>query len=242
MDLQLFSTDTIVTSTFGFLKKTDKNIIDAIPSIYAPINSPEFTGTPTAPTASPDTATTQIANTAFVNNLIATKQNVNAALTSISSLTTSANKMIYTTDINTYAVTDLSEFSRNLLGITNAEDFMDAIGISDAAVASAVTDSLGNNIAATYTPKPTANVTTLPSSGWSLDTSNSGYKYYYVISSPGVTSSDIATIVIDSGSQSMASDIGLCPLNETITDGIRLRTNVQPLSPISITYYILKGN
>ena len=37
---------------------------------YAPIESPELTGTPTAPTASIGTDTTQIATTAFVNNSI----------------------------------------------------------------------------------------------------------------------------------------------------------------------------
>jgi uncharacterized membrane protein len=36
----------------------------------APIASPNFTGTPAAPTATPGTATTQIASTAFVTNAI----------------------------------------------------------------------------------------------------------------------------------------------------------------------------
>jgi len=44
--------------------------IDAVDSAngatYAPINSPAFTGTPTAPTAAPATNTTQVATTAFV--------------------------------------------------------------------------------------------------------------------------------------------------------------------------------
>jgi hypothetical protein len=34
--------------------------------IYAPLNSPAFTGVPTAPTAAPGTSTTQVATTAFV--------------------------------------------------------------------------------------------------------------------------------------------------------------------------------
>lgn len=44
-----------------------------IRNLYAPINSPALTGTPTAPTASVGTGTTQIATTAFVQTSIADK-------------------------------------------------------------------------------------------------------------------------------------------------------------------------
>ena len=40
-------------------------------SYYAPIASPTFTGTPTAPTASAGTNTTQIATTAYVTTAVA---------------------------------------------------------------------------------------------------------------------------------------------------------------------------
>ena len=39
-------------------------------SAYAPLNSPAFTGTPTAPTATAGTNSTQLATTAFVNNAV----------------------------------------------------------------------------------------------------------------------------------------------------------------------------
>ena len=42
-------------------------LINLISSKFAPLNSPNLTGTPTAPTASADTNTTQVATTAFVN-------------------------------------------------------------------------------------------------------------------------------------------------------------------------------
>jgi hypothetical protein len=42
-------------------------------SLFAPLLSPSFSGIPTAPTASSNTNTTQIATTAFVNNSIANK-------------------------------------------------------------------------------------------------------------------------------------------------------------------------
>lgn len=119
-------------------------------STFAPLNSPGFTGVPTAPTADQGTDTTQIATTAFVNSAVSAvkgapptnlntlqklasaiggdaaysttvstalsnKQPLNTALTSIAGLTTAANKMIYTTGANTYAVTGLTEAARDLL-------------------------------------------------------------------------------------------------------------------------------
>lgn len=48
-----------------------EQIVYAIESIKADKDSPEFTGIPTAPTASPNTNTTQIATTEFVNTAIA---------------------------------------------------------------------------------------------------------------------------------------------------------------------------
>lgn len=46
-------------------------------SVYAPLASPAFTGTPTAPTASSGTNTTQIATTAFVHTACASKYDYN---------------------------------------------------------------------------------------------------------------------------------------------------------------------
>jgi len=43
----------------------------------APKDSPVFTGTPVAPTATAGTSTTQIATTAFVGNAVSSKLNTN---------------------------------------------------------------------------------------------------------------------------------------------------------------------
>lgn len=43
-----------------------KNVIDGIDALLAPKASPTLTGTPVAPTATPDTSSTQIATTGFV--------------------------------------------------------------------------------------------------------------------------------------------------------------------------------
>ena len=68
------------TSLAGAMTATDKTKLDAITgtntgdqdlSGYAPLSSPALTGTPTVPTASPGSSTTQAANTAFVAAAIA---------------------------------------------------------------------------------------------------------------------------------------------------------------------------
>jgi len=51
-------------------------------SVYAPLASPAFTGTPTAPTAYTSTATSQIATTSFVHNVTASKYDYNDPYTS----------------------------------------------------------------------------------------------------------------------------------------------------------------
>ena len=51
----------------GFMSGADKQKLDGLNiTLYAPLNSPALTGTPTAPTAAQGTNTTQIATTAFV--------------------------------------------------------------------------------------------------------------------------------------------------------------------------------
>ena len=47
-----------------------KSQADTLLSLKAPLSSPAFTGTPTAPTAAPATSTTQLATTAFVQDAV----------------------------------------------------------------------------------------------------------------------------------------------------------------------------
>ena len=177
---------------------------NSIHTTYAKLNSPNLTGTPTAPTANGGTSTQQIATTAFVineisqleeitNNLssnvntiktnlerkdielqnnINGKQDINAALTSISQINTSANKILYTTAKDSYEATTLTEYMRSLLASVSAEaarNTLNALGKSEQAVDSAKADRAysdydGNPIAYTYakakdsvlTGKPTA--------------------------------------------------------------------------------------
>ena len=57
-------------------------------SIYASIDSPAFTGTPTAPTPNSETNNTQIATTAFVKTALSGKENTSNKVTSLSSNST----------------------------------------------------------------------------------------------------------------------------------------------------------
>lgn len=64
---------TVPKSTQDATGSTDlvrKSQVDALLAAKAPLASPGFTGTPTAPTAAPATSTTQIATTAFVQDAL----------------------------------------------------------------------------------------------------------------------------------------------------------------------------
>ena len=73
----------------------------------------------------------------FATTLTKTYQPLNAALTSISGLSTGADRMIYTTGANRYAVTTLTKVARDALEQSSAAGFrskIDALGKSENAV------------------------------------------------------------------------------------------------------------
>ena len=89
-------------ATFGLKKVTWANIKTALTSLFAPIASPSFTGTPTAPTAPAGTNTTQLATTAFVlaNSMaIATKATYTSILVDGVELTIPAPALIAGKDL-----------------------------------------------------------------------------------------------------------------------------------------------
>ena len=125
-----------------------------------------LTGVPLAPTAEATLSSDQIATTRFVataiNNLIGdipsgafntfgelvtnlnTKQQKYDALTSIGSLTTSANQMLYTTASNTYTVTAFTPLARDLLDDLTQDDMrttINALGKSEKAASALVADT-----------------------------------------------------------------------------------------------------
>jgi hypothetical protein len=80
-----------------------------------------------------DVANTSTARTNLGLAIGTNVQAYDAGLQSISGLSTAANKMIYTTASDTYAVTDLSAFARTLLDDADATAFLATLGVTASA-------------------------------------------------------------------------------------------------------------
>lgn len=76
---------------------------------------------------------------------------------------------------------------------------------------------------------------------WISNGNNSAYNYRCDILVDGLKSTDIATVSVSPGSQSVAANCGLCPTNETLNGKIRLFAKNIPSDSISGEYYILEG-
>lgn len=111
-------------------------------NLKAPLASPEFTGVPLAPTASPATNTTQIATTEFVqtkiNNLV---NGAPGALDTLQELAAAlANDADYATTItnnlgqkaNISQLTDHASTTENVHGISDMTDLVNSTGMSTA--------------------------------------------------------------------------------------------------------------
>lgn len=112
-----------------------ENIKTAITS-KADSANPTLTGTLTLGGVAITATGTELNYTDGVTSNIQTqldaKQPLDAALTSISGLTTAADKMIYTTASDTYAVTDLSSFGRSLIDDASASAARTTLGVEAA--------------------------------------------------------------------------------------------------------------
>lgn len=88
--------------------------------------------------------------------------------------------------------------------------------------------------------KPAAVPIVIPASGWESD-SDVNYPLYYDIPVVGVTANDRAEITVATASIDVAMACGLCPVNETMADKIRVRSISVPASAITAEYWLEKG-
>ncbi len=102
-----------------------QNALDA----KAPLASPALTGTPTAPTATAGTNTTQIASTAFVQASAATKQPLDANLTALSGLAGVADRLPYFTGAGALSLATLTALARDLLDDTTQSGMQSTLGL-----------------------------------------------------------------------------------------------------------------
>lgn len=120
------------SATYRFVSDTEKNTWNA----KAPINSPTFTGTPAAPTATVGTNTTQIATTAFVlanasSNSVVYKTIVKSAVNTGTNLEEKLTGILI--PANTIKVGDILEIKMKLdaIGTAGAKSFYGYINTSD---------------------------------------------------------------------------------------------------------------
>jgi len=108
---------------------------------FAKLDSPALTGTPTAPTATGGTNTTQIATTQFVTSAISTAgsgyQPLDATLTALAGATTAADKLAYFSGTDTVAVTDFTSFGRSLVDDIDAAAARITLGLGTMATEAA---------------------------------------------------------------------------------------------------------
>lgn len=100
----------------------------------APIDSPTFTTTAAAPTPATADNTTKIATTAYVRAQAGVNlQAFDATLTSIAALGTAADKLAYTTGVDTWAETAFTSFARTVVDDVDAATMRGTLGLANSA-------------------------------------------------------------------------------------------------------------
>ncbi len=106
-----------------------------------------------------------------------------------------------------------------------------------AAAAAAAIEEIDNEKMA----KTGSSTITIPTTGWTADSSDNIYTYRYDIAAAGVTAADLAVVVIAPGSMAAAQSAGFSPVCETLNGTVRIRSKAAPTIAISAQLRILGG-
>lgn len=143
---------TLANQFSGFTTATEvavtAEVLNSVPTL-APLESPQFTGIPLAPTAAPGTATTQIATTEFAAALVAGQSLVGRKWQSVTALR--GPNIDYTND--TGGPIDVSVSGRSTSTSCTMQLLVDGVGISEVYYSlSAGSASIGGAISAEVLP------------------------------------------------------------------------------------------
>lgn len=101
----------------------------------APLDSPAFTGIPTAPTAPAETSTDQIATTEFVTEAVSGAQPLNDNLTALAEVDGEADQVPYFSGPGEFSTTPLTEYARGMNAQVDAESARGHLELGSAALA-----------------------------------------------------------------------------------------------------------
>lgn len=163
-----------LSTTAGTIVAAINELVTSI-ALKAGLASPAFTGTPTAPTASSETNSTQIATTAFVQSAVSSKADAANAVTDVSY--DSSTRTLYK-EVNETSTAVLSVDSTPTSGSTNL--------VTSGGVYSAISQKQNTNIYSTD----------VSATSWTQQSTPtySGYSYRCSVPITGVTSSMFAIV------------------------------------------------
>lgn len=107
-----------------------------------------------------------------------------------------------------------------------------------AEVASAAADAL-EELAAAKADKAVFGTLSIPTSGWSTDSTVSGYTKYIDITVSGLTANDCVAVTVAPASRVVAQAAQFCS-TQSMAGKLRLRAKAVPTAAISASYYIIR--
>ncbi len=131
------------------------------------------------------------------------------------------------------AKSKLIELSHLKSGLQGAKEFAGEV----ATAAAAAIEEIDNEKMAKTGSLPI----TIPTTGWTMDSSDNTYSYRCDIAAAGVTAADLAVVVIAPSSMAAAQNAGFSPVCETLDGIVRIRSKAAPTIAISAELRIFGG-